>query len=250
MKTDVHILVSCVNPSLWDINTLVFKTLRTGFPTANIYLYANNLTTKQNERLSTLVDYSSYKIRSLKHDEWIRHLIETQENPFWICDADVVFWNSIEDWQFIASIAGRGEPAFIEPLTKTIHMSRFQTGLLWIDPIKVRSNIEGWNNCFPKDFVATVPDKDLIKPLYIPGPRGTYLYDTLVRYMQAFTGQSFTNEQNQAFEHLNCGTYVDLYGPAIGEPGMEDLYHRIANDVTIAKGLWAEQLVWFRKHSV
>jgi hypothetical protein len=94
----VHILATCRNPELLPATLLVFKSIRVGFPTAEIHVVYNNLSLEhegilngenRNYHAETILPLTS----TIIHHEWITLLLEHETEPFFICDTDMVFWN-------------------------------------------------------------------------------------------------------------------------------------------------------------
>src|SRR5262245_22524253 len=100
MKEPVHILVTCYKPDLLPAATLVFKTLRVGFPEADVYVWEsiNNHSQREKTRAAVADTGAHWVGRGdyRNHDDWIGTLISHYRNPFWICDTDIVFWRRFE----------------------------------------------------------------------------------------------------------------------------------------------------------
>jgi hypothetical protein len=101
MKPTVHILATVRNPALRPAALLVFQTLRTAFPNLLVKVYGNALAGESNE----LVADAAAKVEALyvrmppqAHDEWIQRLIETETQPFLICDTDIAVPARDDEW--------------------------------------------------------------------------------------------------------------------------------------------------------
>jgi hypothetical protein len=70
------------------------------------------------------------------------------QEPFWICDTDVVLWGGcVERWfehHKRVGWAGRFEREFDEEWTNTIHVARLHTALMWLNPVVLRGEMRAW----------------------------------------------------------------------------------------------------------
>ena len=261
MKPTVHILATVRNPALLDAALLVFRTLRTGFPTARVQVWGNGLSAAHCHVLEIASAGRGCEFHNLPdtfHDAWIAGLIATQNEPFWICDTDIVFFESVEAWpdstfrnpQSALPFAGRYEPEFDEPWTQTLHVARLHTCLMWIDPAQTRVAQREVFNRIPEPWRGTA-NFPLVEMSFIPtlapapSQRGMLCYDTMAGLYQAGYGRSFTALQNAAFEHLHCATYADLAGPHLGNGRMQEMHRRVYADPQSARGLYAQQLAYY-----
>lgn len=259
---NVHVLATCLDKSRLDLAMLVFKTLRVGFPTADLFVDLNgtmpfgcglDIMDAANAIGAKRVNV----IHARSHGEWIEGLIATHHEPFWICDCDVVFFDKVEDWQIDdeAMFAGRYEPEYWEPWTKTLHVARLHPSLMWFNPAPLRAAIRGWPG--KHEFFDSVK-KQLIQWSWVPevwtpsalGPewqeRRVKFFDTCAGLWHAeLGGTPFSNGQNAAFEHLFCGSYGHLMP---GMPGLEATHMEIVADPPKARGLWAKQQEWYAEH--
>lgn len=219
MINHLHILCTVRNPDLIQGSLFVFDTVRKGFPSAKISVWANHL----DPMTSLLVREYCDKIDALyipmkeyqPHDKWIEYLVQTEEQPFWISDTDVIYYNKIEhifddeDRHDVPLFAGRYEPTFHDEVTDCIHIERLHTACMYFNPRGIRNATKIWlleHKCGP-----FYPNVDMIRQHYEPSKYGrTIFYDTTASLFHALEGTSFTDEQNNSFDHLHCGTYVDM----------------------------------------
>lgn len=255
MKINVHILATCLNPALIDTTLLVFKTLRTGFPSANVVVWNNGMGTAQSKALVTESEKRDCKcayVEPMRHDNWVFEVMRRSVEPFWILDTDIVFWDSIEQFEQDAEfgIAGRFEPAFREPWTSTIKPSRLHTSLLWINPAAIQKLTREWmGRWHPKGF-PFVPEVEMIKQHYVPQGEGKapLFYDTCCGLYQAIGGRRFSDRENACFEHLHCGVYSDRIENAL--PGIGQVHRTICNDLNAAKGLQEQQSNFYKENAI
>lgn len=236
----VHILTTCHNLDLLPATLLVFRTLRVGFPTAEVYVWGNNLPLEAEQAVRRSGERFT-PLGATSHDAWIERLLDNSHSPFWICDTDIVFWSSVETFPGDSLLAGRYEPAFREPWSKTQKVDRLHTSLLWFNTLPLRQAIREWiARWHPKGF-PFVPESELIRQQFIPQGAGKppLFYDSCAGLYQALGGQAFTEEQNAAFEHLHCGVYSDRISSAL--PGLPAVHQAVWADTNAARGLLAQQ---------
>ncbi len=211
-----HILATCRNLDLITSTLMVFKSLRAGFPMANIQVYGNGLA----DEVACLVSTEAHKncatfcrINQTSHGAWIESLLHNEREPFWICDTDVEFNDRVQDWfpspPDSLLFAGRYEPEFFEPWTQSRHMSRLHPSLMWFNPRPLRAAIRTWPGKHP--FFSSI-EKTLIRWSFVPAQGKLFFYDTCAGLHHALGGQAFDRDQNECFRHTFAGTYSDLLG--------------------------------------
>lgn len=248
-----HILATVITPERLPFALLVFRTLRIGFPKANIIVYGNgrgpvgsDLVSLELLRAASGVGASYQIIEQHSHGEWIEKLIETENSPFWICDTDIVFFDRVEHWfdQSNNLFAGRYEPKFFEQWTRTIHMARLHPSLMWFNPGLLRSAMRCWPGTH--QFLNTV-QHNLIQWNWVPeAGLGTKFYDTCAGLHHALSGTVFIDAQNSAYEHLLCGTYAHLMPDM---DGLNAAHSRAIQDHQGMRGLQQMQAEWYAAHS-
>lgn len=251
MKIEVHILATCLNPALLDTTLLVFKTVRTGFPDANVKVWENALTPEQSISLRLMAGSFIESItlpHRIAHDAWIAGLLGRSTSPFWVLDTDVVFFEKAPEPSPQDFLFGRFEPAFLEPWTKTNRVARLHTALLFMDPQAILTRIHQWaSRWHPKGFPFS-PHFEMVQQQFVPQgfDRPPLFYDTCAGLYQAIGGTPFTESQNHTFEHLHCGTYSDRIQKALPEAGRarDSVFANIAN----ARGLFDSQEEYYRSH--
>lgn len=245
---NVHILVSCRNQELWKFSTLVFDSIKVGFPTANIFIRANNLSKNKFYELYSLFlgKSSSIKIYNnsteILHDEWIQNLIETETKPFWIVDTDVVFFDNMEKYQPCKPIAGIYIPEFCDPYTKYLTFNKLHTCVMYIDPIKVKGELNINRGIF---FAPTINEPPIsARRKLIRVNEWTYHHDTMSEVCHTVGGSKFTDEMKDCFGHINCGTYADLVDKKI--PGYLARCNQLADNPELLRGSWKNDEEFYR----
>jgi hypothetical protein len=250
---NVHILATHLFGEPIEGTTLVFRTLRVGFPTAKVTVWGNNLNVSSQLHVRHCCDKTCatfLQVNSTAHDRWITGLVEVSPEPFWICDTDIVFRSSIEGFKSDKdrAIFGRYEPEFVEPWSKTQKVDRLHTSLLWINPKMVRSQIRGWMASWHPNGFPFMPEVELIRQQFIPQGLGKkpLFYDTCSGLYQAIGGQAFTDEQNNAFDHLHCGTYVRRMKGAVD--GLKEAHEAIYSGKVEASQIRDSQQEFYRRN--
>lgn len=248
MITPVHILCSCRNPDLWPASILVFDSIRVGFPTARLFIHANFLSVNHQTELEAIASKLNamfiFAHNPTVHHEWIRSMLKTAHEPFFICDTDVIFWKSFERWTFLhTAMAGRRMPQFSDPVTGCVTEERLHTSLMYLDPVLWREQTAEF---VAKKLNMDLPfgiEPDFVKPVYYI-VNGEPLYqDTLGQACQAIGGQPFTEAQLDCYDHLHCGTISDIAGKRI--PTMQQTHQAIIGNPELARGCWRNQKQYF-----
>lgn len=264
----VHILATCRSEELLPATLLVFKTLRVGFPTANITLWINWLPNvacekalfeaakDQVDRIGAEpgMDWAS-RTPTTTHHKWISEMMG-YDSAFWICDTDMIFWKSFEDWDFSEfKIAGRYTPQFFCKFANAITRPRLHSSLLYINPYSVREAVAKYGERFPPHYCTPRPTiEDLVFPRYIPVRAGrkleTIFHDTGSLLYQAIGGQHFTEEQLEAYSHLNSGTISDWVAKAYPEQRLRESHFAIFENPELARGCWRAQEQFYKDNAV
>lgn len=249
MKRALHILATVRKPELMRAATLVFQTLRVGFPDADVVVWGNALTYQAMAHLSRFAEAVGGRLQNLpptSHDRWIESLLQSQTEGFWICDTDVVFTADLESRTrtrtTTSTMMGRFEPEFLEEWTGTRHMARLHTAVMWLDAPRLRGKIREWMCRIPMPWRNTA-EFDLVRQHFVPLARAatalrargdrreTLFYDSCAGLWHALGGRAFKDEENACFEHLHCATYVDC----MNHEGLQAFHQRAyANPKSIA----------------
>lgn len=248
----VHCLATCLKPEMIRAAVLVFRTIRVGFPKADIFVHGNGLSSIDADLVARVAAKEGCPFRNLpmrSHGAWIEELLETENSGFWIVDTDVVFFQAIEDWfndESEALFAGRKEPAFIDPWTNSIHVERIHPSLMWFNPRLLRAEIRRWPGVH--DFLNTA-ERNLIRWNFVPvrGERKRF-YDTCAGLYHAIEGQVFTEEQNAAYGHLLAATYSHLMKGALDVTPVHEVV--LGGNLAAARQLLAGQKEWYRQNAV
>jgi hypothetical protein len=271
MKPVVHILATVTAPDRLEAALLVFRSLRTGFPTAEVIVWGNGLADAALTAVRHAAGQTGCAFQNLPatfHSHWIESLIQRSPSPFWLCDTDIVFWEAVEHWFDVAAsrqsadvpaltsgatgtptFAGRLEPEFVEPWMDTLHVERLHTCLMYVDPVSVRCAMRAWMARIPDPF-RNVAEFPFIRLTFIPrlGDR-PLCYDALAGLYQASPGTPFTDAQHECFDHLACATYAREVAAVTPELSALPAVHRaVYADPSAARGLFQQQRDWYAQN--
>ena len=189
------------------------------------------------------------RIERIRHDEWINLLLGESPEPFWLCDPDIVFHGPVEGFAEPGVLMkGRYEPPFLEPWSKTRKVERLHTSLLYMDAPTLRVKIRSWMRRWHPENFPFRPMAALVHQCYIPdGSRRRRCSRTPAPNYRALGGTAFTDEENAAYDHLHCGSYVEKMKEAV--PGLADAHKRIYQNPALAKSLKSEQQSFYSKRA-
>lgn len=251
MNPVVHILATVRNPRLRAGTLLVFKTLRTGFPTWNVRVYGNGLAGESNELVANAAaEAGAFYVRMppITHDEWINNLLLVEGQPFLVCDTDMVFWRNMEEVLHPPQImSGRYEPEFQEEWTNSLHVERLHTCLMYLNPQGFRAaQAEYLTRHVP--IVFPQARIELVRQHFVPRlGQLPMFYDTMAGAWHALQGEPFGELQNSAFEHLHCATYADEIGKCDSLRDMAAMHQAVYDNLGLAHGLRQKQAQWYEE---
>lgn len=249
---DVHILVTVPKPEYFDACTLVFDSIRTGFPTAKIYVYYNCPSIegpdvsyyRLHDRLVDQPDIFLHTVYRAHHAKWIADVTATHSNPDHQCvilDADVVLWKSVEDWDWSDKlIAGYYVPRMWNDFAKCVSMPRLHTSFLWIpDPVALMTALrqaympstqEHGEYCPCDPFMPRVMF-DHGKPVFWDSTANLFA-------MLPWRCGIFEEWHKEHYDHLNSASFFDVMLDRLdGDKEMFAYLHRFAKGEQL-KNLW------------
>jgi hypothetical protein len=256
MKPEVRILVTCLKPELYPASEMVFKTLRTGFPTANVVAYINMIGMFEQEMwrdriiktakdAGCIIDTS----RATIHHAWVAG--EARINhPLFILDTDVVFWDSFEQFAFHGcALAGRFIPRFMDSFTKCVTEPRLHTSLLYMDPCLIKQKIAEYLAGMPNTQFN--PHIDFFDPVVVPTQEGpSKFYDTSALLFHAIGGIPFSEQHLNTYDHLNFGTLSDLVAPSYPEMRLRETHFAAFENPELIRGAWRDQDKFYADRAV
>ncbi len=241
---NVFVLASCRKLDLLPYTTLVFSSIRTGFPTANVCVCINAMPEEAKRMVTTCANTVDATVQYVDtiHHKYIEVLVQTQNEPFFILDTDVILYENFEQFEFVGSLAGWRIPEWRDDFSGCITRARIHTSLMYFDPVKVREQIRRYESGIA-DTVFT-PKANLFYPLVVPVKGQRFFYDTCSMLYQAIGGQGFTDEQKSCVCHMNFGTIPDVVLPRLPAPEALSMINRrnqIVSNPELGRGVWREQ---------
>ena len=216
MKKDlhVHILTFCKDLSLFYGTELIFKTLRTGFPNAEIIVTDNASIPEAKDRIELLAKendcvFKEIQGTSIEHHNFIQNTIrhyadDTSLNASLVfLDPDICLWDSCEDFDFDGLMAGRLGGGFHDSLTQSVDMLRLHTSFLWItNPEALQYEIRKMR-ARHFDFEPFRPFSFRLKDTWYRYDTGAGLYMALPDKMSIFT-----EEHISRYDHIFNGSHI------------------------------------------
>lgn len=235
----VFILTYCEHPALAYGALMVFKTLRLGFPTAEVVVIDNG----SHPDVLPLIEKEAFGAGCAFMPTSRQHFLsfyrwalfeQTKTNSIVLLDPDVVFWNSVEDWKFDGLMAGRLIPDLYN--YGVISLSRLHPSHLWVPNVEKLRKALGNTNANGFDplhqFSAPINGK-------------MYFWDTGAGLYQALASQceSFSDAQLDCYDHLFYGSHFPVIQPTLNDDGLTYTAHQAVarGDLASLKGIWREQ---------
>jgi hypothetical protein len=250
MIPHVHILAT----GTWTANmTLVFPSLRVGFPTATVTVHARSMGEGMAKRLEEAVAAHIPEAEIVEapvetHGYWMDEVLRTAKGPVVFLDTDVVFHEAVEHWQFDTGLAGRFIRRFREPLTRCVSEPRLHPSLLFVHPVKLARDLAAWQAGFkvtrfnpPVTSFAAFTLAERTRAGVVP-----HFHDTGSALYQAVGGTSFSEAQLDAYDHLFAGTFVEELAAVIDDADLLAAHRATWENPVRIRGAWRRQNEWFK----
>lgn len=233
----------------------VFKTIRIGFPTAEIRVYVNGeLPETLDDEIQSIfpeIMFVEQFTDGLCHDEWMQSVFYNSTAPTVFCDPDIIFYENVEEkLKDLDSylICGAYCPDYWNNVVEANEVKRLHTSLLYFpNPKELRKRIATITQApnFPFN-----PFRPSIK--YLAGKK--FFYDTcanLFHFLYHDGAYKFNESILNAYTHLVSGSMLDLVADKI-EGGQRLKYlHKLAEiNPEAVKYLWKEQQQFYRESPV
>lgn len=251
----VVILTYCRKPENLYGSLLTFKTLRTGFPDADVLVVDNvshpsAIGPIQEAARSVSAEFLQLD-KELIHHDFIRQTlaIEAPKNrPLVFADPDLLFWEKINIPEGDYDVAGRKLPAFQDPYSGTYTEWRLHTSLLLIpSPARLLHRIN--------EIELLCFEMDTLRPIMFPEKNALRRFDTFGVFcnMAAEYCHAFSERELDRYDHIFCGSDVKQVSAKLdkmGEMGtaLFESHQKAKSDYTQLKGIWRQQEQWFRSH--
>ena len=248
---NVFILTFCRNLDLFYGTELIFKTLRTGFPNANIRVVDNASIPEMVPEIESLAKSCSCSFQQisgngLQHHEFILNTLsdmasgESANEPLVFLDPDICLWKCCENMEFPGLMAGKLTPRFFLETTQTITMPRLHTSFLWIpSPEKLIKRI--W-----KLRAARFDFEPFLSYSFVMNSKW-YRFDTGASLYAAIPHKAsyFSEEHLDYYDHIFCGSHLDWLYDMYDTEGKKLMsrIHSYAKEGNLKalKGVWKYQ---------
>lgn len=250
MNDPVFISAICRNAELLPASTMVFDTIRVGFPNSRVTVFINPLLhVDEIEAAAKKAECETIRLPTWEtYHAWIKRLLATMATPFVVCDTDIVFWDEVEHWKFDEPLAGRYVPAFFDRFTGRNTHDRIHTSLMFLDPVGIYQRVAALNDAPPSKRLEYLmpPPLEVIDPLRhsirdpITGQVQHWFHDTCSLLYHAIGGGLFMAEQLDCYSHLNCGTYSDIANDHVGT-GLRAKHEAVFKNPELLRGAWRHQ---------
>lgn len=253
MTQRVYILTWCDQPDHLHGTTLVFKTLRTGFPSAAIDVVDNASVPGARAAVEELARECgarfAQRTQRTTHHAFLEDVVYRQPTGAAIfVDPDVCFWKKVEDWSFDAFMAGRLVPRYACEYTGCLTHPRLHTSFLWIPDVEAL-----------RRAIASVKARyfefEPFRPAMFKTDAGWERFDTGGSLFGALDHRmhAFTEHELVAYDHLFCGTHSETVARNL-RPDYSLLFQRlhahVRRDHRALKGAWRLQDDYFESRSV
>ncbi len=228
----VLILTFCRKADLFYGTSLIFNTLRAGFPTARIIVVDNASLPELRGTIASFAhrtgcEHFQIEDPCIDHPEFLDTALgafaksEHGENALVFLDPDVCLWENCEGFEFDGLMAGRLYRAFRPEITQTLAMPRLHTSFLWIP--NARRLREAIAECqrYHYDFRPFDTWSTRLGGRWCRYDTGASLYAVLGNRMNAFT-----EEHLNCFDHIFSGCHIDWLEKALDQPTL-DLFQTI-----------------------
>lgn len=249
----VYILTWCKRIELLYGTTLIFETLRVGFPNASVHVV--DAASVAPARAAIQARARACGAQYLQLDRRIelsffieQALVRQGSGPAVFVDPDVCFWDSVEEWEFAGLAAGRLIPRHHCEFSGCLSEPRLHTSFLWFpDVARVLQAIDRVRRThrFFEPF----------RNVMLPSGDGWLYFDAAAGLYGAYPDQMqpFETRHLDGYDHLFAGTYADSVLARLG-PEMREVYrdiHRKAQtDYRLIKGSWRRQEEYFQSRRV
>ena len=246
MLAKVFIQTYCAAPELAYGALLAFKTIRVGFPNAEIHVFDNGSIADVASQVEHECKKIGAKFTACKRDDFSKFyskIIESEHGRVFIVDPDVIFWSSVEKMDTDSVIAGRLIPKLRRNGVSSV--ARLHPSMLFIPCVE---NLRG-------EIAARYINKMNYIGQYSAHVDGEKLFfDTLspVYQMMPELCHAFTDDELNCYDHLFYGSHLPVISPGIDDGGMTVNHHKSAavGNYSALKGIWKVQQKEFERESV
>jgi hypothetical protein len=254
---NVFILTFCRNLEAFYGTSLIFKTLRVGFPNARVYVVDNASLPEAQAQIATLCRENECEFKrmtgsGLQHHEFIDTTIREQatvsssDGPLVFLDPDICLWQSCENFSFGGLIAGKKLSKFYDSITNTVTMPRIHSSFLWVKDARALLHEILRIKAKRFDFLPFQSFSFNMDGSWFRYDTGANLYAALPEKHSFFSDSHF-----EYYDHLYAGSHLDwifhLYDDECREMMTRTHNYAKTNNIIPLKGIWREQDKIFKK---
>lgn len=240
----VFCITYCRNASLYYGTSLIFKTIRVGFPNAEITIIDNasvfgvDTTRKLSESIgATFIPLSTAR----GHHNILADIIYSADVPTAIVDPDIIFWERADESKGI--LEGRLIPNFFDPSSGCHTYERLHTSFLKFKP-ELRDIILGIfaDKCNWQPFIPIMLEVD---GWWRRWDTMSGLYASIMHLTKPFSEDDLNK-----YDHLFYGSHIDWVSKKLGKwEGFFVALHEAARtgDLAALKGAWKLQDAFFKE---
>jgi hypothetical protein len=253
MTKHVYILTWCFDLDNLYGTTLIFKTLRVGFPKAQVHVIDNVSNPAVRPLIKQHAEECGAEFTQLEqripHYTFLEQTLNTQpEGTAIFIDPDICLWENVEEWNFDQLMAGRLIPKYACEYSGCLTHPRLHPSFLWIpDVCTWREKIQAVQSQY-YEFYPFLPVEFKLDNIWQRFDTGGILYTALSEQVY-----SFTEKELDAYDHLFCGTHLEDVAPKI-RPDMALWFREIHKQAQInhqsLKGAWRIQEDYFQSLAV
>lgn len=238
-RKTVFIVTYCQDLESLYGSTLVFKTLRIGFPTAEVHVVDNNSLPEAAAEIRAPAEATGCQFHAmppgLPHFILLYELVLkfAPEGTAILLHPDVCFWENCEGWSFDKLIAGRLIPQHWDILAECLLVPHLHSQFWWIQD--VRRFRERILNEYIKAIVDPV---SAFAPYYLRHEGVSYKFEVGASLYANFKEEihCFTERELDCYDHLIGGTYAAFMIRLLKEAKLDLLAESYAESHSYAKG--------------
>ncbi len=249
----VYILTWCKRIELLYGTTLVFKTLRVGFPNATVHVVDAASLPKARDEIRASASACGAQFlqldRRIELSVFIEQALARQGTGAAVfIDPDVCFWELVEDWKFTGLAAGRYLPRHHCEFTGCLSEPRLHTSFLWF-PDVARLRLATARICRSHRFFEP------FRNVMLPTGDGWRYFDTAAGLYSVYPDEmeSFDTRHMNSYDHLFAGTYADSVLAKLGSDMnaiYRDIHLKAQTDYRQIRGCWRRQEDYFQARKV
>jgi len=250
-KRNVFIITRCTDLACKESAYLVFKTIRTGFPTANIHCiylgdYSEVRQIVEDECVKLNVKFDLHEMRFQTNDQVIEWLVQQEQKDFVVVDSDCVFHSSLEWYNPIQLVAGRHIPEHVEDASgqALLTMERLHTSLMYFSRLpELRQKI---GDSFEDFSGGRFAPYNVFRPVVTKQRGQSIFYDSCSILYGAIGGEAFGKDVLDCYDHLHAGSFYNKLVEA--KPSLDvNLWQGAFSNPASLKGIHKKQRVYWYK---